>query len=926
MRAFWPDQLSHYTDRQLLGAGQFGLVYQVQNPILKQKTVIKLIEAIKDIDPVVIKRFRREIKSLQKLNSPHIVKLLNYWIDESFLAFETEYIPGISFENLLSLMKDISYQEKKITIINIISQICQGLEYLHHHHLVHRDIKPSNIFLVLKTLKEKYSINQILRYTEKERFTCKITDLGIVKEMGASVSITRTSDFIGTAAYISPEQAIGKKVNTTSDMYSLGVLWYQLVAGFNPFYRKNVYHTINAHIHEAAKDILNVIPDIEPNLASIIMQLLSKEPNQRGYGANRLRQFLFEIKTIEPVRKTRHQINGIEEKTQKHKCPDFVKFIEQLADDSTTNKLKFVIFKQKSTIQKFFYHLDNLEKLDSIQIFYYLPQDQYDFNYSFTREIIRQADQSEIQEFRKQLAGDSLFTEFLNLYSLDKYTELDKFDRNKIGRIPLPLKIYNWIEFISQLLTFLSLKRKIIIFINPLDQLQECGGTISLLRERLIKEKVFWLCPFSEQNNSLENKKSPGFEQPDTLDLDLLFKEQIKCVIPSHELEKYNFLLGYKISFTKENNPAPLLYKEIRKRYLQYLEPMALSGFLHPVKFVSWLLNKISNNPNKALNFFQQKKLLYFHSNLGMEGMFSFASPELHQEILSAITPAKKKEYLNTILEYWESSDEISAKFLLLKIYEELEEYAKLSSLILNLINLGLLFGDQNRNRKLLKYLLKIENRHNIHITRQLNFHRIYLLIAQKPDPRFHRIGKNFLIQLSDKYKDEKGYLIQYLVLNAFILRDKEIINDILSDPIFRKPINMDINSYLYFLDAFSLYLEENFPQAIKQLSESLMFYYKNELYWNIPLCTYALSRFYADAGDWENAYKYAAMGYHAARAINDYWIIKKCVQHISQNEYYLKNRQNLVDWKRMTRNDFNFSLEMMERIDFRTQIFETTH
>ncbi|MEJ2050644.1 MAG: hypothetical protein P8Y60_12560 [Calditrichota bacterium] len=90
MRAFWPDQLSHYTDRQLLGAGQFGLVYLVQSPILKQKTVIKLIEVIRDIDPVVIKRFRREIKSLQKLNSPHIVKLLNHWIDESFLAFETE--------------------------------------------------------------------------------------------------------------------------------------------------------------------------------------------------------------------------------------------------------------------------------------------------------------------------------------------------------------------------------------------------------------------------------------------------------------------------------------------------------------------------------------------------------------------------------------------------------------------------------------------------------------------------------------------------------------------------------------------------------------------------------------------------------------------------------------------------------------------
>jgi len=270
-----------------------------------------------------------------------------------------------------------------------------------------------------------------------------------------------------------------------------------------------------------------------------------------------------------------------------------------------------------------------------------------------------------------------------------------------------------------------------------------------------------------------------------------------------------------------------------------------------------------------------------------MEGMVSFASGELYQKFLSGIPAKKRAEILRFILPYWENQDKFTDQFILVKIYRELQEFNKLQSLILNLLNLGILFGDLNMNRQLLNYLTKSSQMDRSKLLRQLNVHRIIILIARKPKICLHWIAKNLLVQISDKYINEKHVLIRFMILNALCLRNQEIIKDILSDPIFGKLKMTDIAANLNFLEAYSIFLEGNFSQAVKKLSESLMDYYKNELYYNIPSCTYALAQFYVQAREWENAYKYAAMGYHAGKAINDYWVIKKCVELISQNEYY---------------------------------------
>jgi len=210
MKTFWPEKLSDFTERELIGAGQYGLVYKVFNPDNNRRSVIKLIEAVKTSSPQALKRFKREIKALQKIESPRVVKLLNYWIDPEFIAFEMEYIPGLSLERIKKSLQQIPYSRKEKIILRIFEEICHGLEDIHHVDLVHRDLKPSNILIKSEELINLTNPEKIISVLEQGKYEIKITDFGVVKDLSATVSITRSNDFLGTVAYVAPEQATGQ--------------------------------------------------------------------------------------------------------------------------------------------------------------------------------------------------------------------------------------------------------------------------------------------------------------------------------------------------------------------------------------------------------------------------------------------------------------------------------------------------------------------------------------------------------------------------------------------------------------------------------------------------------------------------------------------------------------------------------------------
>ncbi len=310
MKAFWPKKLSHLQQRELIGAGQYGLVYRVFNPELDTHTVIKLIEVQQENLQNARKRFLREIKSLNRVRSEHIVRMLNSWVEPDFLAFEMEFIQGTSLDRLQVPLSRIPYSRKEKFILDLVEQLCQGLADLHCQDLVHRDLKPSNILIQLKEVAEHSSPENILQeLLDRPDFLVKITDLGLVRDLSASASITGTKEFIGTAAYVAPEQAKGEKISPATDLYSLGVVWYELITGKNPFYQKNILKTIEAHLTLEPPAINLFVPEFPLDLNHIVMLLLQKDPKLRYFTAQRLKSTLEERR--KPPEEQRFQLQNI---------------------------------------------------------------------------------------------------------------------------------------------------------------------------------------------------------------------------------------------------------------------------------------------------------------------------------------------------------------------------------------------------------------------------------------------------------------------------------------------------------------------------------------------------------------------------------------------------------------------------------------
>ncbi|MBU0985611.1 MAG: serine/threonine protein kinase, partial [Proteobacteria bacterium] len=206
--------LGRYEILEQIGRGAMGVVYKGRDPKLQRLTAIKTIRFIDEFDDDQVEKikeqFYREAEVVAKLSHPNIVTIYDVGedLDLSYLAME--YLEGESLEiytkpdNLLPMT----------TCIDVIRQVCDALEYAHEHGIVHRDIKPANIMLL-------------------KNGPVKVTDFGIAKATASSK--TRTGIIMGTPYYMSPEQSKGKKLTGPSDIFSLGVVFYQLLTGRLPF-------------------------------------------------------------------------------------------------------------------------------------------------------------------------------------------------------------------------------------------------------------------------------------------------------------------------------------------------------------------------------------------------------------------------------------------------------------------------------------------------------------------------------------------------------------------------------------------------------------------------------------------------------------------------------------------------------------------
>ncbi len=265
-----------YKILEILGEGGMAFVYKAKDNQLERFVAIKTLKPSYVNQETFVERFKREAKTAANLNHPNIVQIFDWGIEEEPF-FVMEYIEGSTLTSIISKNKTISLSD----ILFIGAQVANGLHAAHQKGLVHRDIKPGNIMITPDG-------------------KVKVTDFGIVSLQNEESDITKTGSILGTASYISPEQAQGKPVSIESDLYSLGTVIYELIAGSPPFSGDSPISTATKHLTEKPEKLSTFRRDLPKGVENAVMKLLEKATYDRFKSAEDLRAtFLQQRKSLQ---------------------------------------------------------------------------------------------------------------------------------------------------------------------------------------------------------------------------------------------------------------------------------------------------------------------------------------------------------------------------------------------------------------------------------------------------------------------------------------------------------------------------------------------------------------------------------------------------------------------------------------------------
>ena len=258
-----------------LGAGGMGEVYRVLDLEQGRECALKILNTMVD-QKAVHRRFHREFQVLNRFQHPRLVRTFAWGFAEERPYFTMEYLPGKTLEKIIADQALLG-RFRASYFYALVQQIVEGLAYIHAQGAVHRDLKPSNI-MVLET---------------EEGIDTTILDLGLAKFRHLhSASITHTGATIGTAEYMSPEQGKGLWVDHRSDLYSLGVILYEMLTGTPPFSGQNPVSVILKHIRESPPSMAEAHVEVPAQTQQIVLKLLAKEPVDRYQSAEELVQAL----------------------------------------------------------------------------------------------------------------------------------------------------------------------------------------------------------------------------------------------------------------------------------------------------------------------------------------------------------------------------------------------------------------------------------------------------------------------------------------------------------------------------------------------------------------------------------------------------------------------------------------------------------
>jgi tRNA A-37 threonylcarbamoyl transferase component Bud32 len=262
-----------YVVEAVLGEGGMGRVYRARHTRMQRRFAIKVLHAELSLDEKMVVRFHREAAAISRLSHPNVVGIVDFGeLDSGLLYLVMEHVAGTSLRALLRREGALASDR----ILGLLEQLCDGLAHAHRHGLVHRDFKPDNV---------------LIEETD-DGVHARIVDFGIAADV-AEHRITTDGLVLGTPHYMAPEQTVGKRLDQRSDLYALGVVLYEMIAGALPFAGPPAL-VAQMHALMPAPPVAERAPDVvvDPLLEALALRLMAKRPEERMSSAQEVRRIV----------------------------------------------------------------------------------------------------------------------------------------------------------------------------------------------------------------------------------------------------------------------------------------------------------------------------------------------------------------------------------------------------------------------------------------------------------------------------------------------------------------------------------------------------------------------------------------------------------------------------------------------------------
>jgi serine/threonine protein kinase len=247
-----------YELEELAGSGGMSSVFRAYDVQLDRRVAIKILHARYLQEDDYVERFRREARAVAQLSHPNIVTVIDRGDDEGRQFIVFEYVEGENLKELIQRCGRLSVQQA----LELTLATADGLAFAHEHGLVHRDVKPQNVLL-------------------SSSGDVKVTDFGIARSLDVEHGVTQTGTVLGTGEYLAPEQASGGVVSPATDVYSLGVVLWEMLTGDVPFGGENLVAVAMRHVNEPLPSLREQRPDLPPRLVAAVEKALAKDPADR---------------------------------------------------------------------------------------------------------------------------------------------------------------------------------------------------------------------------------------------------------------------------------------------------------------------------------------------------------------------------------------------------------------------------------------------------------------------------------------------------------------------------------------------------------------------------------------------------------------------------------------------------------------------